>query len=107
MKNFPKVVAIAGGISLIATGLYAFLAPQSFFDTLATFPPYNEHFIHDIGAFQIGIGAMLVLVAIAADGLGAVLVGAATGQTAHLIAHVLDRDRGENQGTTIPLLTFM
>jgi hypothetical protein len=35
--------------------------PRSFFTALAAFEPYNQHFIQDIGAFQIGLGAVLLL----------------------------------------------
>jgi hypothetical protein len=30
--------------------------PHSFYDNVATFEPYNRHFLHDIGAFTIGLG---------------------------------------------------
>ena len=45
----------------VLNGLWAFVTPKSFYDTVATFPPYNVHFIHDIGAFSIGLGAVLGL----------------------------------------------
>lgn len=32
------------------------IAPRSSDLTVATFPPYNQHLLHDIGAFQIGLG---------------------------------------------------
>jgi hypothetical protein len=44
-----KVVAAAAGLLLVATGLWAFAAPRSFFEVVATYPPFNEHLLHDIG----------------------------------------------------------
>ena len=44
------VIALLGAAFFIGPGLWAFFDPESFFDELATFDPYNEHFIHDIGA---------------------------------------------------------
>jgi hypothetical protein len=39
----------AAGLLLVATGLWAFAAPRSFFEVVATYPPFNEHLLHDIG----------------------------------------------------------
>ena len=82
------------GVLITANGLWAFFAPQSFYDTLATYPPYNRHLFHDIGAFSIGLGVAFLLamrwrsalsVAIAANAIAAVM---------HAISHIIDRDLG-------------
>jgi hypothetical protein len=44
-------------------GAWAFADPESFFDEVATFEPYNQHLIQDVGAFQIGLGAVLLIAA--------------------------------------------
>jgi len=41
------------GVFWLGLGLWAFVAPKSFFDALAEFDPYNRHFIHDVGSMQI------------------------------------------------------
>ncbi len=107
MQRGPRVVAIAVGAFFVIFGLYAFFAPKAFFDALATFPPYNVHLIHDIGAFQIGVGAILLYVVYMKDALLAVLAGTLVGQVFHLVAHLIDRDLGEKQSTTIPFLVFV
>lgn len=58
--------------------MWALVAPRSFFTSLATFEPYNPHLLHDIGAFQIGIGAVLLLAAFPErlNGLAAALLAA-------------------------------
>lgn len=38
--------------------------PNPFFEQLAWFEPYNQHFIQDIGAFQIGLGVVLLIAAV-------------------------------------------
>jgi len=78
----------------IGAGLWAMIAPRSFYLNAATFPPYNRHLLHDIGAFQIGLGSCLVASLIAADALLVVLAGNAIANVAHFIAHVVDRDEG-------------
>ena len=89
-----KVVAAGAGLVLVATGLWAFTAPRSFFDAVATYPPFNEHLLHDIGAFNLGLGAALLLTLASADGLLVTLGGVGVGATAHALAHWLDRELG-------------
>jgi hypothetical protein len=89
------LVVAAFGLFTLALGLWAIIAPVSFFDNIGHFEPYNRHFLHDIGAFQIGLGtAALFAVAWRDDALLAVLGGAAAGATAHEIAHIADNGIG-------------
>ena len=87
------VAALAAGF-LILLGGWAFVHPSSFFERIATFPPYNRHFLHDVGAFQIGLGAVLVASLVWRDGLLVALAGNAVGAVLHLLSHVLDRSLG-------------
>jgi hypothetical protein len=86
-------VAVLAVISLGA-GLWAMIAPHAFYDQAATFPPYNRHFIHDIGAFQIGLGSCLIGALALSDVLLVVLMGNALGGVAHFVGHVADRSIG-------------
>ncbi|MCA1702539.1 MAG: hypothetical protein LC808_04430 [Actinobacteria bacterium] len=86
-------VAVLGVIS-IGAGLWAMIAPHSFYDQAATLPPYNRHFIHDIGAFQIGLGSCLIAALALADALLVVLLGNALGGMSHFVGHVADRSIG-------------
>lgn len=72
------------------SGLWAFFAPRSFFDTVATFPPYNVHLIHDIGAFTIGLGAVLVFALLGYNALRGALLGVGVGSAVHVLSHVVD-----------------
>ncbi len=88
------VVGAFGAFTLIL-GLWAIIAPISFFDNIGHFEPYNRHFLHDVGAFQIGLGAAAVFaLAWRDDALLAVLGGATAGATAHEIAHIADSGIG-------------
>jgi hypothetical protein len=89
------LVLAAFGVFTVVLGLWAIIAPVSFFDNIGHFEPYNRHFLHDVGAFQIGLGASaLFAVAWRDDALLAVLGGAAAGATAHEIAHIADNGIG-------------
>ena len=88
------MVAAAAAVFYLVVGVWAFAVPASFFAHIAAFPPYNEHFLHDIGAFSIGLGAAAVAGLLVADGLTAVLGGIAVGSVLHEIAHIMDRAAG-------------
>src|SRR5688572_33043369 len=101
---FPRAVGVLGGVSFLAAGLWAMVGPESFFDAVATFEPYNQHFVQDIGAFQIGLGAVLLLSATdRGDALAVGLVGVGIGSAAHTVSHVIGRDLGGRPGLDIPL----
>jgi hypothetical protein len=94
-RTVVTVIAVVAALFFIAPGLWAFFDAKGFYDNLATFEPYNEHFIHDIGAFQIGIGAALVAALWKrSDALFAGLAGGAIGSGFHTVAHVMDHDLG-------------
>lgn len=100
-------VTILGGAAFVLFGLWAFAGPQSFFDTLATFDPYNPHLVRDIGAFQIGLGAVLLLIAFLPDPHGAALLGVGVGGAFHAVGHVIDRNLGGSPGTDIPFFSLI
>jgi hypothetical protein len=104
-----RVVAIAGGIFFVGGGLWALTAPESFFDVLGRFPPYNQHFVQDVGAFQIGLGAVLLIAAFAphAAVLAAALLGVGIGSVAHVVSHVLGVDLGGRPALDIPVLSAL
>lgn len=92
--KFARYVAVAAGLFLVVFGFWAFFGPQSFFDRVATFKPYNEHLIHDIGAFQIGLGATLFIALAWKDALTTALAGVGIGSAFHAVAHWIDKDLG-------------
>lgn len=101
-------MAAIGGFVLLVFGGWAMVAPRSFFDAIAAFDPYNAHFIQDIGAFQLGLAATLVLAAfITQDALTAALVGVGIGALAHVVSHVLSFDSGGNLQLDIPSLSIL
>ena len=92
--RFTTLVLVLAGVFFLAPGIWAFVAPHSFYDQLAPFPPYNRHLLHDIGAFQIGSGAALLLAVRWTDARFVVLAGAAAGAIAHVASHLIDDDLG-------------
>lgn len=87
--------------------LWAFLAPRSFYDTLATFEPFNAHFVRDIGAIQAGVGVAGVIGALRVRPVVVGLAGLLAFQVLHVASHVVDRDAGGRPGFDIPALSLV
>jgi hypothetical protein len=87
------VLALAGLINAVF-GVWAFFAPHTFYTQIATFPPYNLHLMHDIGAFQIGIGVALLGALVVNDVVVVALLTGAVSVSVHAAAHVMDHERG-------------
>lgn len=89
-----RAIALAAGAFYIVVGLWAILAPDSFFGVIAPFPPFNRHLFHDLGAFQVGLGLALVLGATARGALMPALLAVLAASLLHLASHLEDRALG-------------
>ena len=49
------------GLSLVGFALFAAIDPHAFFQKVGGFGPYNDHYIHDVAAFQGAVGVFLLL----------------------------------------------
>ena len=109
MSSTPRTIALLAGIVFLAVGVWAFVAPESFFESVATYPPYNRHFLQDVGSFQVGLGAVLLLAARPnlTDGLTVALLGTGIGSAVHTASHILGRNLGGNPAIDIPLLSVL
>jgi hypothetical protein len=92
-RAFVTIAAIVVGGFMLIFGVWSLLFPRSF-DALIDFPPYNEHLLHDVGAFQIGIGVSVLLSLMWSDSIGVALVAFIVAGTIHSINHALDRHLG-------------
>lgn len=107
MDRWTRLLALVVGGSIAAQGLWAFSSPRSFYDVLATFEPYNAHFLRDIGSAMFGVGVAAVVAALHPRALVAGLAGLSAFQAVHVVSHVIDRDHGGNPGVDIPVFTVL
>jgi PPOX class probable F420-dependent enzyme len=80
------------GLLTAAIGVWCLSDPRSFAQ-FAGFPAH-EHFVHDVGAFQVGLGVLLLLALIWSDALVTVLAGYIVANTVHTVNHTVDLDLG-------------
>lgn len=107
-SSLPRVIASLGALGFLATGVGAMAMPARFYEAAATFAPYNQHFIQDIGAFNLGLGVVLLLATRpGADALRGSLVGALVGSIAHVLSHVVRHDLGGTPWVDIPVFTVL
>jgi uncharacterized membrane protein len=95
------------GAATFAFGVWAFVAPHSFFANVAHFEPYNRHFTHDAGALQMGVGMSLLLAAWTRSAAVVALGGFVVFQVLHVASHVTDRDLGGKPWLDIPFLGLL
>ncbi len=98
-----------GALAFLTGGIWAFGWPRSFYEIVATFPPFNLHLFHDAGAFQLGIAAALIGALFWQDALFVGLLAGAVGTVVHAVSHIIDRNLGGNASDpwTLSLLALV
>jgi hypothetical protein len=91
-QRYVAAILALAGAGMVAAGIWAGLAPRSFARFVAF--PYHEHFLHDLGAFQVGIGATLLLALVWRDAPTVALAGFLVANTLHALSHAIDLDLG-------------
>ena len=91
-ERFVVIAMVVAGLEMLVAGIWAWLAPRSFADAVNF--PYHEHFLHDAGVFQIGIGVALLAGLVWRDARAVTLTGFLTANTLHALNHAYDRHLG-------------
>ncbi len=88
------VVTITALIGLLTGGIggWCLIDPRGFAEVVGF--PAHEHFVHDVGAFQVGFGVTLLLALVWSDALATVLAGYIVANTVHTANHAVDLDLG-------------
>ena len=108
--TWQTLVTGVAGLGYLLTGLTQLFAPRWFFDTIGPFPPFNRHYMGDLGAFILAVGVGL-LAASPAPARHRMLVGcAALASVLHVLNHLYDDllssgwSAGHFLSETLPLL---
>ena len=102
----PALTALVAliGVSILVPGFWAWLAPASF-ARLVNFE-LHEHYLHDVGVFQIGIGVTVLSALLWSDGLTVALIGFLTANSLHALNHALDLHEGGHLADGFALAAF-
>lgn len=91
-RIYLVAVTALTGATFIGIGIWCLVDPASFAEVVQF--PAHLHFLHDVGAFQLGLGVALLLALIWADSLATALAGFAVANTVHTVNHVVDLELG-------------
>jgi lysylphosphatidylglycerol synthetase-like protein (DUF2156 family) len=83
------LLALAGAYHL-ALGAVMVLAPRTFFDDLATYGAYNDHYIRDVATFYLALGAVLLVAVARTSWQVPLLAFAAVQYVFHVLNHLWD-----------------
>ncbi len=88
------LIAVTAAVGAVTTGIgiWCLVDPNSFADAVGF--DAHRHFLHDVGAFQLGLGVTLLLALLWADALATALAGFVVANTVHTVNHFVDLDVG-------------
>jgi hypothetical protein len=86
----------------ILTGLFAAIDPESFYDAIGPFPPYNEHYVRDAAAAMIGSLGVAQAIAVARRSWRVGVLGYSVLHFAfHTINHLVDIGDADPESTGV------
>lgn len=91
-RAYLVAVTALVGIATVGFGTWCLIDPVSFAEVVQFHE--HQHFLHDAGAFQLGLGVTLLLALIWGDALATALAGFIVANTVHTVNHVTDLDQG-------------
>lgn len=85
-----RTALIVFGLYLVGISLFAAVAPGTFFDEIGPYGVQNDHYIHDVAAFQGAVGIFMLL-AVRRPSWWIPALAVATLQFAlHTVSHLVD-----------------
>jgi hypothetical protein len=88
--RYVEVTLIVFGVYSVLVGLFMFVAPGTFFDTLGNFGARNDHYIFDNATFEFPLGLMM-LAAVRLPSWRVPALAFATVQWGlHALSHIVD-----------------
>jgi hypothetical protein len=109
-KWLSGLVLFAGVMySLVAVALL--IAPTWFFENMGTFPPFNRHYMGDLGSFLLPIAVGLIVASRQPQRHFLLIVVIAAGNILHALNHIYDAIIGRGDwvhwlSDTVPLIFF-
>ena len=89
------------GIYQLAQGLFMVVDPQTFFDEVGPWAPYNEHYIGDNATWSLALGASFVVAWRSPAWRVPLLAFAALQFGLHAINHLIDINEAQDDGIAV------
>ena len=102
MRIGQALIGLVGLADTVA-GAALLLAPEWFYQTLGTFPPFNRHYAGDAGAFLLPIGIGLLFAAREPARFRAILALGLGASWLHALNHAYDAVLHAGEGAASPL----
>ena len=90
-----RPVLLALGVGHAALGAFMVIAPKTFFDEIAAYGAYNDHYIRDLATFYLALGALFVMAAARRAWQWPVLFFALVQYGLHILNHLWDLSDAE------------
>jgi hypothetical protein len=109
--GFVRAALVAGGLLYLITGLTQVFTPDWFYQNIGTFPPYNRHYIGDLGSFMLPLGIALLWAAREPARHRSLIAFAVAGSLLHAVNHAYDDLMAQTPlagwlSATVPLLVL-
>ena len=92
--RYVEVILIVFGVYSVLLGLFMFIAPGTFFDSLGSFGARNDHYIFDNATFEIPQGLLLLAAVRRVSWRVPALAFATVHWALHSISHIVDPHHG-------------
>jgi len=102
----PLVLLVAG-LQQLAVGVWAFLSPGTFYEAVAKYPPENDHFLKDVGSWNVALGMAALIAYRTPSWRRGMLAVLAVQYGLHAISHAIDLDQADPRATGVATLVLL
>jgi hypothetical protein len=88
--RYVEVILVIFGVYSVVLGLFMFIAPGTFFDTLGSFGIRNDHYIFDNASFELPLGLMMLAALRRPSWRAPALAFATLHWALHALSHIID-----------------
>jgi hypothetical protein len=96
-----RALLVLIGAFQLAQGLIGLFAPGTFFDDIGRYPPQNDHYIGDVGAFSVAAGVGVLISAWRPSWRVPLLSVGAVWYGVHSLNHLFDIDEARSDARGI------
>src|ERR1700716_1600235 len=95
--RYVEVILIVFGVYSVLLGVFMFVAPGTFFDTLGNFGARNDHYILDTTTFEFPLGMMMLAAGRRATWRAAALAFGTLHWGLHALSHLIAPHHGAGE----------